>query len=86
MLEITLLFAVQGMQKCAFCYTKSRPRVSKNTKKCIILMILFTKFRTGSLDHMRRGSNVVLPEKTNQKMTLLYVYLYKPAKLPRSLK
>ena len=38
--------------------TKSRPRVSKNTEKCIILMILFTKFRTDSLDHMRRGSNV----------------------------
>jgi len=50
--------------------TKSRPRVSKNTKKCIILMILFTKFRTGSLDHMRRVSNVVLRKKNNQKMTI----------------
>jgi len=27
-------------------------------------MILFTKFRTGGLDHMRRGSNVVLLENT----------------------
>ena len=30
-------------------------------------MILFTKFRTDSLDHMRRGSNVVLRKKNNQK-------------------
>jgi len=33
-------------------------------------MILFTKFRTESLDHMRRGSNVVLRKKNNQKMTI----------------
>ena len=32
----------------------------------IIWMILFTKFRTGSLDHMRRGSNVVLRKKTTK--------------------
>ena len=29
-------------------------------------MILFTKFRTGSLDQMRRGSNVVLRKKTTK--------------------
>ena len=29
-------------------------------------MILFTKFRTDSLDHMRRGSNVVLRKKTTK--------------------
>jgi len=62
--------------------TKSRPRVSKNTKRCIILIFLFTKFRTDSLDHMRRSSNVVLRKKNNKKMTIPY----KPAKLPRSLK
>jgi len=28
-------------------------------------MILFTKFRTGSLDQMRRGSNVVLRKKND---------------------
>ena len=55
------------MQKCAFYDTKSRPRVSKNTKKCIILMILFTKFRTDNLDYMRRGSNVVLRKKNHAK-------------------
>ena len=43
-------------------------------------MILFTKFRTDSLDHMRRVSNAVLRKKNIQKMTI-----YKPAKLPRSL-
>ena len=42
-------------------------------------MILFTKLRTDSLNHMRRGSNAVLRKKNNQKMTI-----YKPAKLPRS--
>ena len=50
-------------------------------KTCIIWMILFTKFRTDSLDHMRRGSNVVLLKNNNKIMTI-----YKPAKLPRSLK
>jgi len=30
-------------------------------------MILFTKFRTESLDHMRRGSNVVLRKKKTKK-------------------
>ena len=58
---------IQGMQKCAFCYTKSRPRVSKKHKECIILMILFTKFRTDNLDYMRRGSNVVLRKKNHAK-------------------
>ena len=36
-------------------------------------MILFTKFRTDSLDHMKRGSNVVLRKETNQKMTI-FIY------------
>ena len=37
-------------------------------------MILFTIFCTDSLDHMRRGSYVVLRKKNNQKMTrFLYV-------------
>ena len=43
-------------------------------------MIMLTKFSTGSLDYMRRGSNVVLRKKATNK------WLYKPAKLPRSLK
>jgi len=33
-------------------------------------MILFTKFRTGSLDHMRRGSNVDLRKNNNKIMTI----------------
>ena len=32
-------------------------------------MILFTKFRTGSLDYMRRGSNVDLRKNNNKIMT-----------------
>jgi len=33
-------------------------------------MILFTKLRTDSLNHMRRGSNAVLRKKNDQKMTI----------------
>ena len=36
-------------------------------------MILFTKFRTGSLDHMRRGSNVDLRKNNNKIMTITLV-------------
>ena len=38
-------------------------------KKRIIWMILFMKFRTGSLDHMRRGSYVDLRKNNNKIMT-----------------
>ena len=33
-------------------------------------MILYMKLRTGSLNYMRRGFNVVLRKKKNQKMSL----------------
>ena len=56
----------QGMLKCAFCDKKSSPSKYKQ-KKSIILMILFTKFRTKSLDHMRRVSNVVLRKRNVKK-------------------
>ena len=74
-----------GLKMC----DKKAAQVSKSARILFLfigMIMLMTKFRTGSLDHMRRGSNAVLRKKNNQKMTLLYVYLYKPAKLPRSLK
>ena len=50
------------------CDDKKAAQVSKSAR--IIWMLLFTKFRTDSLDHMSRGSNVVLRKKNNKKMTI----------------